>query len=164
MCECVNSQGVSKDQLVCVVKQGHLRPFYQQEESELDKQHQDQLPYAADVQEHRAGQQGEQYAIAEILGRPERKSTKVKGLYKQKKKNTRAAPTQKINMTELTSGKWQGIVWLEHRVKLSSFIMVRLCSRHRVTEDTFSSSATQSCSFSLLQVNWQEGRRQHHHL
>lgn len=82
----MNSQGVSKDQLVCVVKQGHLRPFYQQEESELDKQHQDQLPYAADVQEHRAGQQGEQYTIAEILGQPERKSTKVKGLYKQKKK------------------------------------------------------------------------------
>lgn len=69
VCVCVNSQGVSKDQLVCVVKQGHLRPFYQQDESELDKQHQDQLPYAADVQEHRAGQQGEQHAVAEILGK-----------------------------------------------------------------------------------------------
>lgn len=163
----MNSHGVSKDQLVCVVKQGHLRPLYQQEESELDKQHQHQLPYAADVQEHRAGQQGEQHAIAEILGEPGRKSAKVRGPCKQKnkkKKDTRAAPTQKINITELTSGKWQGIVWLEHRVKLSSVVMVRLCSRHRVTEDTFSSSATQSCSFSLLQVNWQEGRRQHHRL
>lgn len=67
-------------------------------------------------------------------------------------------------MAELTSGKWQGIVWLEHRVKLSSVVMVRLCSRHRVTEETFSSSATQSCSFSLLQVNWQKGRRQCPHL
>lgn len=157
----MNSHGVSKDQLVCVVKQGHLRPFYQQEESELDKEHQDQLPYAADVQEDRAGQQGEQYAVAEILGPPGRKSAKVRGPCKQQK-NTAAAPTQKTNMRELTSGKWQGIVWLEHRVKLSSVVMVRLCSRHRVTEDTFSSSATQSCSFSLLQVNWQEGRRRHH--
>ena len=63
-------------------------------------------------------------------------------------------------MRELTSGKWQGLVWLEHRVKLSSVVRLRLCSRHRVTEDTFRSSATQSCSFSLLQVNWREGRRQ----
>lgn len=83
---CVNSQGVSSDQLVSVVEQGHLRPFYQQEESELDKQHQDQLPDAADVQEHRAGQQGEQHAIAEILGRPGRKSAKVSGPCKQTKK------------------------------------------------------------------------------
>lgn len=82
----MNSQGVSEDQLVCVVKQGHLRPFYQHEESELDKQHQDQLPNAAYVQEHRAGQQGEQHAIAEILGRPGSRSAKVSGPCKQTKK------------------------------------------------------------------------------
>lgn len=69
MCVCVfpagDSQGV--DQQVCVVKQGHLRPLHQQEESELDEQHQSQLPYAADVEEHGAGQQGQQYAVVEIL-------------------------------------------------------------------------------------------------
>lgn len=62
-----DSQGVGNDQQVCVVKQGHLRPLHQQEESELDEQHQSQLPYAADVEEHRAGQQGQQHAVAEIL-------------------------------------------------------------------------------------------------
>lgn len=55
----------------------------------------------------------------------------------------------------LTSGKWQGMAWLEHRVKPSSAVLVRLCSRQRVT-DVFSSLATHSCSFSLLHVNWQE--------
>lgn len=54
-----DSQGVGKDQQVCVVKQGHLRPLHQQEESELDEQHQGQLPYAADVEEDGAGQQGQ---------------------------------------------------------------------------------------------------------
>lgn len=62
-----DSQSVGNDQHVCVVEQGHLRPLHQQEESELDEQHQSQLPYAADVQEHRAGQQGQQYTVAEIL-------------------------------------------------------------------------------------------------
>lgn len=94
MCVCANSQGVNKDQLVCVVKQGYLRPFDQQEESELDKQHQDQLPDAADVQEHRAGQQGEQHTIAEILGQPGRKSTKVRGPCKQKKPHTSCTYTE----------------------------------------------------------------------
>lgn len=60
-------QGVGNDQQVCVVKQGHLRPLHQQKESELDEQHQSKLPYAADVEEHRAGQQGQQYAVAKIL-------------------------------------------------------------------------------------------------
>lgn len=64
-----DSQGVGNDQQVCVVKQGHLRPLHQQEESELDEQHQSQLPYAADVEEHGAGQQGQQHAVAEILHR-----------------------------------------------------------------------------------------------
>lgn len=62
-----DSQGVGNDQQVCVVKQGHLRPLHQQEESELDEQHQSQLPDAADVEEHRAGQQGQQYTVAKIL-------------------------------------------------------------------------------------------------
>lgn len=71
VCTCVflagDSQGVGNDQQVCIVKQGHLRPLDQQEESELDEQHQSQLAYAADVEEHRAGQQGQQYTVAEIL-------------------------------------------------------------------------------------------------
>ena len=62
-----DSQVLGFDQQVCVVKQYHLRPLYQQEESELDEQHQSQLPYAADVEEHGAGQQGQQHAVAEIL-------------------------------------------------------------------------------------------------
>lgn len=72
-----DSQGVGNDQQVCIVKQGHLRPFHQQEESELDEQHQSQLPYAADVEEHRAGQQGQQHAVAEIL--QQREDSKGRG-------------------------------------------------------------------------------------
>lgn len=60
-------QGVGKDQQVCIVKQGHLRPLHQQEKSELDEQHQGQFPYAADMEEYRTGQQGQQYTVAEIL-------------------------------------------------------------------------------------------------
>ena len=72
MCVCVcdddrDSQGISDEQQVCVVEQHHLRPLHQQQEGELDEQHQSQFPYAADVQEHGAGQQGQQYAVAEIL-------------------------------------------------------------------------------------------------
>ena len=71
VCGCVlaagDSHGVGRDKQVCVVKQGHLRPLHQHEESELDEQHQSQLPYAADVEEHGAGQQGQQYTVAEIL-------------------------------------------------------------------------------------------------
>lgn len=63
----VDSQRFGSDQQVSVVKQGHLRPLHQQEEDELDEQHQGQLPDAADVEEHGAGQQGQQYAVAEIL-------------------------------------------------------------------------------------------------
>ena len=62
-----DSQGIGNDQQVCVVKQGYLRPLHQQEESELDEQHQSQLPDAADVEEYRAGQQGQQHTVAEIL-------------------------------------------------------------------------------------------------
>ena len=62
-----DSQGVGNDQQVCVVKEGHLRPLHQHDESELDEQHESQLPDAADVEEHRAGQQGQQYTVAEIL-------------------------------------------------------------------------------------------------
>lgn len=62
-----DSQVVSLDQQVCIVKQDDLGPLHQQEECELDEQHQSQLADAADVQEYRAGQQGQQYAVAEIL-------------------------------------------------------------------------------------------------
>lgn len=62
-----DSQSVGNDQQVCIVKQGHLTPLDQQEESELDEQHQSQLAYAGDVEEHRAGQQGQQYTVVEIL-------------------------------------------------------------------------------------------------
>lgn len=58
----------------------------------------------------------------------------------------------------LTSGKWQGMAWPEHRVKPSSTVLVRLCSRHRFT-DVFSSLATQSCSLSVLQLNWKERKK-----
>lgn len=60
-------QPVGVEQQVSVVKQGHLRPLHQQEEDELDEQHERQLPDAADVEEHGAGQQGQQHAVAEVL-------------------------------------------------------------------------------------------------
>lgn len=60
-------QAVGRDQQVGVVEQGDLRPLHQQEESDLDEQHQCQLSYAADVEEYRAGQQGQQDTVAEIL-------------------------------------------------------------------------------------------------
>lgn len=62
-----DSQVVGLDQQVGVVEQDDLGPLHQQEEGELDEQHQGQLPDAADVQEDRAGQQGQQHAVAEIL-------------------------------------------------------------------------------------------------
>lgn len=62
-----HSQGVGMNKLVCVIKQDNLRPLHQDEESELDEQHQSQLTDAADVEEHGAGQQGQQYTVAEIL-------------------------------------------------------------------------------------------------
>lgn len=71
MCVCValagDLQAAGNDQQVRIVKQGHLRPLHQQEESELDEQHQSQLSYAADVKEYRAGQQGQQHTVAEVL-------------------------------------------------------------------------------------------------
>ena len=62
-------QGVGRDQQIGVVKQSDVRPLHQQEEDELDEQHESQLPYAADMEEHRAGQQGQQHTVAEILHR-----------------------------------------------------------------------------------------------
>lgn len=60
-------QPVGVEQQVSIIKQGHLRPLHQQEEDKLDKQHERQLPNAADVEEHGAGQQGQQHTVAEIL-------------------------------------------------------------------------------------------------
>lgn len=60
-------QPVGVEQQVSVVEQGHLRPLHQQEEDKLDEQHERQLPDAADVEEHGAGQQGQQHAVAEVL-------------------------------------------------------------------------------------------------
>lgn len=67
-------QGVSDEEQVCIVKQGHLRPLHQHEESELDEQHEGQLANAADVEEHGAGQQGQQNTVAEILQQTGRRS------------------------------------------------------------------------------------------
>ena len=52
----------------------------------------------------------------------------------------------------LTSGKWQGLAWLGHRVNPSPAALVRLWSRQRVT-DVFQSVATQSYRPSVLHEN-----------
>lgn len=44
--------GIGGDKEVCVVEQCYLWPLHQQQEGELDEQHEGQLPYAADLQEH----------------------------------------------------------------------------------------------------------------
>lgn len=148
-----HSQGDRTDQQVCVVKYVHLRPLDQQEESELNEQHERQLPDAADVQEHGAGQQGEQHAVAEVLQRTRdseggRLTSQMYSLYSEVRQRRRIWE----GSVGLTSGKWQGKLWLEHTVKPSFAVVVRLCRRHSVT-GVFSWLNTQSCSFSLLQVN-----------
>ena len=60
-------QRVGGDQQVSVVEQGHLGPLHQHDENQLDEHHESQLADAADVQEHRAGQQGQHHAVAEVL-------------------------------------------------------------------------------------------------
>lgn len=65
----LHSHGIGGDKEVSVVKQCYLWPLHQQQESELDKQHEGELPNAADLQEHGAGQQRQQHAVAEILWR-----------------------------------------------------------------------------------------------
>lgn len=151
-----DSQCVGDDQQVRVVKQGHLRPLHQQEERELDEQHQSQLPYAADVEEHGAGQQGQHYTVAEILQQTGDDQGRGGRLREDSDTNTHThTHTCAQNVMGLTSGKWQGMAWLEHSIKASSAVLDRLCSRQKVS-DVFSSLATQSLRFSLLQVNWQE--------
>ena len=59
--------GIGGDEEVCVVEQSDLWPLHQQQEGELDEQHEGKLPDAADLQEHRAGQQRQQHAVAKIL-------------------------------------------------------------------------------------------------
>lgn len=59
--------GIGGDKEVRIVQQCYLWPLHQQQEAELDEHHEDQLPYAADLQEHWAGQQRQQHAVAEIL-------------------------------------------------------------------------------------------------
>lgn len=59
--------GIGGDQQVSVVKQcdpGHLDDEHVYE---LNGQHEHQLPNAADLQEHGAGQQAEQHAVGEVL-------------------------------------------------------------------------------------------------
>lgn len=61
--------GVGRDQEVGIVKEcdtGHLNDEHV---DELDGQHEHQLPDAADLQEHGAGQQAEQHAVGEVLRR-----------------------------------------------------------------------------------------------
>lgn len=132
-----DSQVVGLDQQVGVVEQDDLGPLHQQEEGELYEQHQGQFPDAADVQEDRAGQQGQQHAVAEILrqrwrerGRGWRRGggERLHDYFscKQKKKNTTEWLHERVHARArrqahththtqqcgLTSGKWQAMVWL----------------------------------------------------
>lgn len=59
--------GIGGDKKVRIVQQCYLWPLHQQQEAELDEHHEGQLPDAADLQEHGAGQQCQQHAVAEIL-------------------------------------------------------------------------------------------------
>lgn len=61
--------GIGGDQKVSVVKECDAGHLYDEHVDELDGQHEHQLPDAADLQEHGAGQQAEQHAVGEVLQR-----------------------------------------------------------------------------------------------
>lgn len=59
--------GIGGDQKVGIVKECHTGHLDDEHVDELDGQHERQLPDAADLQEHGAGQQAEQHAVGEVL-------------------------------------------------------------------------------------------------
>ena len=61
--------GVGGDQQVGVVKERDAGHLNNEHVCELNGQHEHQLPNAADLQEHGAGQQAEQHAVGEVLRR-----------------------------------------------------------------------------------------------
>lgn len=61
--------GIGSDQKVSVVKECDSGHLYNEHVDELNGQHEHQLPDAADLQEHGAGQQAEQHAVGEVLQR-----------------------------------------------------------------------------------------------
>lgn len=61
--------GIGSDQKVSVVKECDAGHLYNEDVDELNGQHEHQLPDAADLQEHGAGQQAEQHAVGEVLQR-----------------------------------------------------------------------------------------------
>lgn len=97
--------GIGGDKEVCVVEKCYLWPLHQQQEGELDEQHEGQLPYAADLQEHWASQQRQQHTVAEIL-----ESSITKRYYQQQisEKNTN------VNVT-FSFLKWFDQLRREHK-------------------------------------------------
>ena len=93
-----HSHGIGGDKEVGVVEQCYLWPLHQQQEDELDEQHEGQLPYAADLQEHRAGQQRQQHAVAEILTRAGGKAASHRGMIH----NTRQKKRKHTNYNMVT--------------------------------------------------------------
>lgn len=61
--------GIGGDQKISVVKECDAGHLYDEHVDELNGQHEHQLPDAADLQEHGAGQQAEQHTVGEILQR-----------------------------------------------------------------------------------------------
>lgn len=61
--------GIGGNQKVSVVKERDAGHLDHEHVDELDGQHEHQLPDAADLQEHGAGQQAEQHAVGEVLQR-----------------------------------------------------------------------------------------------
>lgn len=61
--------GIGGDQKVSVVKECDAGHLDNEHIDELDGQHEHQLPNAADLQEHGAGQQAEQHTVGEVLER-----------------------------------------------------------------------------------------------
>ena len=64
-----DSHGVGHDQQVHVVEQGDLGHLHDEHVEHLDEEHEEELPYAAHLQEHGAGQQTEQHTGREVLQR-----------------------------------------------------------------------------------------------
>ena len=59
--------GIGHDQQVLVVEQAHFGHLHDEEVEQLDEEHEEEFPDAADLQEDRAGEQTEQHAAREVL-------------------------------------------------------------------------------------------------
>lgn len=155
------SHGIGGDKEVGVVKQRYLWPLHEQQEGELDEEHEGQLPYAADLQEHRAGQQRQQHTVAKILEQREGVRRSPGGTAEQ---------LEALGITgflyffffPLTSGKGQEGPWLRQISRPPSTDTFKLRIRQGVTSaaEVFRFSATHCAKLLVSQANLGQGAEQ----